>query len=506
MLARVTSAAMAGIEARFVRVEVDLARGLPTFSIVGLPDVSVRESRDRVRSAFKNAGFAFPEGRVTVNLAPAKVRKEGPGYDLPIALGILAGADILPRERAGEVVCAGELALDGTLRPIHGTLAMGMAAAAEGFALMIPADNMGEALMVEGLVVYPVRTLLDAVAVWRGEAEGLRVVGNPDQHTEVNFADDVDFSDVKGQEHAKRALEIAAAGGHNALLMGSPGAGKTLLAKRVPTILPELTLLEALEVLRIHSVVGLNRGEGLQLQRPFRSPHHTISDVALVGGGSHPRPGEVSLAHHGVLFLDEFPEFHKNALETLRQPLEDGQVTVARSAGTLTFPAQFTLIAAMNPCPCGYYGDPLHACQCLSGQILKYRRKLSGPLLDRIDLHVEVPPLRFQEFVGGAQGERSSVIRARVRKARARQRRRYGAKGPSCNARLTTPQLRKWVPIDPGSERILQAAVTRMGLSARAIDRILKVARTIADLEAQETVQAHHVAEAVQYRTLDRVA
>jgi len=505
MLATAKSAALIGVEAREVHVEVDLSRGLPAFAIVGLPDASVKESRDRVRAAFQNAGFKFPEGRVTVNLAPAEVRKAGPAYDLPIALAILAAMEVVPPQALETMLCAGELALDGRIRRVHGTLSMGLTAMKRGWQGLLPRANLSEAMMVDGWEIYAVETLMEAVQVLRGEGKVEKAVGRPHHHLQVEFRDEVDFSDVRGQEHAKRALEIAAAGGHNVLMIGTPGAGKTMLAQRLPTILPELTIHEAIEVARIQSVAGVSPQGVLQLQRPFRSPHHTISNVALVGGGTVPRPGEVSLAHLGVLFLDEFPEFRQDVLETLRQPMEDGVVTVSRAAGSLTFPAQFTLVAAMNPCPCGYYGDARRPCQCREGQIHRYRAKLSGPLVDRIDLHVEVPPVGYSDLAGAPDGERSSAIRARVRKAWERQRRRYGAAGPRCNARLTSAQLRQWVKVKAEGEAVLKTAVERLGLSARAVDRVLKVARTIADLEGCEDVSPSHLAEAVQYRVLDRV-
>jgi len=506
MLARVDSTAILGIDAYIVEVEVDVSRGMRLFTIVGLPDAAVQESKERVQAAIKNSGFEFPAQRLTINLAPADVRKEGPAFDLPIALGLLAATGQVKPDQLGRYLILGELSLDGSVRPVSGVLPAALRARAAGRErLLVPAENAREAAVVEGIEVCPVNSLYEAVQLLNGEGESPIIVGEA-SCLDLSAPDyEVDFSEVKGQEHVKRALEVAAAGGHNILASGPPGAGKTMLARRLPTILPPLTLEEALEVTKLYSISGLlSRETALVTTRPFRSPHHTISNAGLVGGGSIPRPGEISLAHHGVLFLDELPEFRRDVLEVLRQPLEDGVVTIARAASSLTYPARFTLVAAMNPCPCGYYGDSGRECSCSSGQIRRYLMRISGPLLDRIDIHIEVPRLRQEELVEAPLGEPSAAIRARVMRARARQQERFAGRGFFCNAHMRPKDLRAFCPVEEEARNLLRTAIAQLSLSGRAYDRILKLARTIADLEGQEEIQVPHVAEAIQYRSLDR--
>lgn len=500
MLACLRTAALFGVEACPVHVEVDVSFGFPHFTMVGLPDASVRESRDRVRSAIRNSGFEFPPHRITVNLAPADVRKAGASFDLPIALGILAAQGIVERRHITDLVLLGELSLDGSIHPTRGVLPIAAAARRwEAAGILLPAANAPEAAIVEGLNVFAVSSLAEAVRALNTPSLLPAMVPPP---AVVRRGELPDLADVKGQLLARRALEIACAGGHNLLLIGPPGAGKTMMARRMAGILPPLTFDEALEVTAIHSVAGLlPPGAGLVTDRPFRAPHHTISDVALVGGGSQPRPGEVSRAHHGVLFLDEMLEFSRHVLEVLRQPLEEGSVTVARAARTVTFPARFVLAGAMNPCPCGFAGDAHHECRCTPLQIGRYRDRLSGPLRDRLDLTVEVPTLPPEALWTTKDVEPSSVVRDRVVVARTRQRERYADICARMNAELTPTLMKKHCTLDAAGARVMNAAIRRLGLSARGFDRMRKVARTIADLAGCEEIASEHVAEALQFRS-----
>jgi magnesium chelatase family protein len=507
MLAKVYSGAVYGVDAYPVEIEVNAGHGDPSVVIVGLPDTAVKESKDRVHTAISNSGFRQHVGRTTINLAPADIKKEGPCFDLPIAIGILATQDHLPPERLADYALIGELALSGEVRRIKGVLPIALSVRKSGRrGLLVPVDNAEEAAVVKGLEVYPVRNLREAADFLAGKTPIEPYQVDLDQTFCLPADHDDDFVDVKGQEHAKRAAEIAATGGHNLILIGSPGTGKSMIARRIASILPPLTLEEALETTKIHSIAGTLRShQALVIRRPFRSPHHTISDAGLLGGGSHPMPGEVSLAHRGVLFLDELPEFHRNVLEVLRQPLEDGHVTISRASASVTFPCQFMLVAAMNPCSCGYYGDPKRECRCKPSQIQNYRNKISGPLLDRIDLHVEVPTIRYQELSGLVPGESSETIRARVMAARQIQQDRFKSlRRIHNNAAMRSKDIQKFCPLGSEAQDVLKMAITELNFSARAYDRIIKVARTIADLEKTEHIQPHQMQEAIQYRTLDR--
>jgi magnesium chelatase family protein len=505
VLARTHSGSLIGIDAHPVEVEIDVFPGLPSMSVVGLPDNAVKESTARVRSAVINSGYPFPNRKITVNLAPADLKKEGTGFDLPIAVGVVSALGMLPPDKLSEYLLIGELALDGRVKNIRGALSLAIAARDQKFkGIILPKANASEAAVVDGIAVLGIDSLLDATAFLSG-----RIQIAPSKPHIVTDQDEylysVDFREIKGQEYAKRAVEVAAAGGHNVLMIGPPGSGKTMISQRMPTILPKPVFEEALETTKVYSAAGLlGRNGSLFSIRPFRSPHHTVSDAGLIGGGMFPKPGEVSLAHNGVLFLDELPEFRKNVLEVLRQPLEDGEVTIARAQMSITFPARFMLVAAMNPCPCGYRGDVKHQCNCSSTSVQKYWSKISGPLLDRIDIHVEVPSIEWRDLTCIAEGENSTSIRNRVNKARAIQLNRFTKSSIYCNSQMKSALIKKHCALDAASMSFLEMAVEKLGLSARAYHRILKIARTIADLESSESIKSSHVAEAIQYRSLDR--
>lgn len=507
MLVKLFGAAVQGIDATIITIEVNSSRGIKFF-LVGLPDSAVKESHERIVSALQVNGYKFPTCQIVINMAPADIRKEGSSYDLPLAIGILAATGTINSDKLGKYLLIGELSLDGSLQPVKGALPIAIAARAQGFeGFILPKQNAREAAVVNNLQVYGVDNITEVIDFFNGKKELISTIVNTREEfyqNQINFP--FDFSDVKGQENVKRALEVAAAGGHNLIMIGAPGSGKSMMAKRLPSILPPLSLGESLETTKIHSVAGkLNKDSSLIATRPFRSPHHTISQVAMVGGGASPQPGEISLAHNGVLFLDELPEFNRNVLEVLRQPLEDRQITISRAKYTLNYPASFMLVASMNPCPCGYYNHPTRNCVCNPGQVQKYLNKISGPLLDRIDIQIEIVPVPFEKISEQQPGESSASIRERVIHARQIQTERF-ANYPRihCNAQMTSKLLHQYAQPDSQGLQLLKNAMTRLNLSARAYDRILKVARTIADLEGSESIRSQHLAEAIGYRNLDR--
>ena len=501
MICSVRTLGVNGIRGNSIMAECYISNGLPGFDIVGLPDAAVKEARERVRAAAKSSGMAFPVSRITVNLAPASIRKSGSHYDLPILLSILAALGAVRRPRP-EVAFIGEVSLDGQLRPVSGVLPMAMAAKEAGVeVLFVPYENAAEATLARGPQVYGIRTVRELAEVLNGERE---MTSTPLWEPQPRETAQLDFKDVLGQENVKRALEVAAAGSHNVLLIGPPGSGKSMLSKRLPSILPDMTWEESLEVSQIYSVLGqLTAREPLVNRRPFRSPHHTISNAGLAGGGTNPRPGEISMAHQGVLFLDELPEFRKDTLDMMRQPLEDGQVTISRVSGAVTYPAEFMLVCAMNPCKCGWYGDPSGRCRCSDRAVNDYRSRISGPLLDRIDIVVEVPAVHFEDLRARAEAEPSAQVKKRVDAARERQHQRFGKGGGMCNARMGPAEMRQFCKLDPGAEALMKQAFEAMGLTARSYDRILKVARTVADLDGRENIEPQHIAEAIQYRAVN---
>jgi magnesium chelatase family protein len=507
MLAKIYSAAVYGVDAFEVEVEVNGAHGDPKIYIVGLPDTAVKESMHRVTTAINNSGYRWPRGKTTVNLAPADIKKEGPSFDLPIALGMIAVTEEIDCAPFESFSFVGELALDGAVRPVKGVLPVALEARKRGKrALFVPEANAREAAMVANIDVYGVQNLRQTFDFLRGQQPILPRQGDPTAFFASHQDYDVDFSDVKGQNHVKRAIEVAVAGGHNILMIGPPGSGKSMLSKRISTIIPPMSLEEAIDTTKIHSIAGLlDADRSFVSTRPFRSPHHTISDIGLLGGGAFPNPGEVSLAHNGVLFLDELPEFKRSALEVMRQPLEDGRVTISRAAGSLTFPAEFMLVSAMNPCPCGYFGDLKRECRCGPLQVQRYRQRVSGPLLDRIDLHIEVPAVEYQDVSSERVEESSSSVRDRVAAARMRQQERFAAdRKTNCNARMGTKQLKQHCRLGADAQDLIRVAMSELNLSARAYDRILKVSRTISDLDNKSDISPEHVSEAIQYRTFDR--